>query len=137
MMTEDGKEELVTHFNRAWPLGGDFITRTELSLAMNHVEIRLQAAQSELSLKIKASELVQRNWILTGVIAILVTFGGGYFSLVSKLDRVTITVPELQVTIRARRDWMLRQEHKNDRQDRALQDLKPGYEPLPFESVPN
>lgn len=135
-MAEDTKEQMVEILNRAWPLGGDYVTRTELATAMHHVEEKLQSSQTELSLKIKHSEMTQRTWILSGIIATILAFGGGYVSLVSKLDRITENLPEITQTLEERRVWGGRQDQRDDRQDRSLEHLDPKYEGMPYTPQP-
>ena len=90
-MTENMQENraaLAETLQRAYAASGDYVTQSQLAAALGHIET-----------KISNSELRQRNWVLAGCLAIIITFGGGYMSLVSKIDRLTDAMPQLVSTV--------------------------------------
>lgn len=103
----------------------DYVTRIELADAMSLVET-----------KIVNSELRQRNWVLGGCLAIILAFGGGYMSLVAKLDRLSEAMPTIDRVLDGRKQWMLRKDQRDDRQDRALETVANTYEPMPYVETP-
>ncbi len=103
----------------------DYVTRIELADAMRLVET-----------KITNSELRQRNWVLGGCLAIIITFGGGYMSLVAKLDNLNQAMPVVNNVLDGRRSWMLRKDQMDAQQDGALKAVAPGYQPLPYAEPP-
>ncbi len=133
--TEDnGMAELL---RQAFPVEeGSYVTRGELRAAMEVLQTKLTSSENSLAQQIKTAEVVQRNWVLTGCLAILLTFGGGYISVIMKLDRLSQALPTMQQTLDDRRSWMLRQEQRDDRQDSALRGLDKNYNALPYEESP-
>jgi hypothetical protein len=115
--------------DRAIPLaptgGGTYVTREEFDAALNMIES-----------KIENSSLRQRNWVLAGCIAVMLAFGGGYISLMSKLDRLTDALPTLAAKTDARGPWIQRQERRDTMQDEALRKLDREYQPLPYQEPP-
>ncbi|MES2902838.1 MAG: hypothetical protein V4696_01510 [Pseudomonadota bacterium] len=110
----------------AYPLGtGEFISRHEFTSALATIET-----------KITNSELRQRNWVLGGCLAIILAFGGGYMSLVAKLDRLAEAMPAIDRTLEGRKSWMLRQDERDSQQDRALKTVVPDYETPPYVEPP-
>lgn len=103
----------------------EYVTRIELADALRLVET-----------KIVNSELRQRNWVLGGCLAIILAFGGGYMSLVAKLDRLTEAMPVTNSVLDGRKQWMLRKDQRDDRQDRALETVTNTYEPMPYLETP-
>lgn len=103
----------------------NFVTRDEFEGAIRHVEIKIENAA-----------LKQKLWVLSGVIAIMLTFGGGYVSLVSKLDRLNENMPPLVTKLEARGTWMQRQEQRDALQDGALRKIDDKYVPMPYVPLP-
>ena len=98
----------------------EYVTRIELADALRHVET-----------KITNSELRQRNWVLGGCLAIILAFGGGYMSLVDKLDRLNEALPIITEILEGRRTWILHNDRRNDGQDSAIKTVVPGYQVPP------
>jgi hypothetical protein len=111
--------------HRAYPIGGDYVTQFQLTSALQHIET-----------KISASELKQRNWVLGGCLFIIMAFGSGYMSLVSKLDRLVDAMPQINETLDARRSWMLRKDQQDVQQDIAIKSVAPRYIPSPYVEPP-
>ena len=127
-MTENMQENraaLAETLRRAYSDSGDYVTQSQLAAALGHIET-----------KISNSELRQRNWVLAGCLAIIVTFGGGYMSLVSKLDRLTEAMPQIVTTLDGRHSWMLHKDLRDDGQDGAIKLVVPNYKPLPYAEPP-
>ena len=124
-MDRDERAELADVLHRAYPLGGDFVTQTQLTAALQHIET-----------KITASELKQRNWVLGGCLAIILAFGSGYASLVAKLDRLTEALPVLSETVDGRRTWMVNKDQIDRVQDGAIKSVAPQYQPIPYVDPP-
>ncbi len=98
-----------------------FVTHDELAVELAHIET-----------KIENSQLRTRIWVLLGVLAIISALGGSWVSIMTKLDSITDT----KSTVDQRRPWMLRQDQRDDQQDRALQGVAPDYQPLPYLEPP-
>ena len=127
-MTENMQENraaLADTLRRAYSASGDYVTQSQLSAALGHIET-----------KISNSELRQRNWVLAGCLAIIVTFGGGYMSLVSKLDRLTEVMPQIVTALDGRKSWILRKDVRDDKQDGAIKIAVPSYIPAPYMEPP-
>ena len=127
-MTENMQENraaLADTLRRAYSDSGDYVTQSQLAAALHHVET-----------KISNSELRQRNWVLAGCLAIIITFGGGYMSLVSKLDRLTEAMPQIITTLDGRRSWMLHKDQRDSEQDGAIHSVAPKYVPGPYVEPP-
>ena len=103
----------------------EYVTRIELADALRHVET-----------KIANSELRSRNWVLAGCLAIIVAFGGGYMSLVAKLDRLNEAMPVVNDVLDSRHTWMLRKDQRDDQQDRTLKIIVPSYQLPPYVEPP-
>ena len=128
-MTENMQENraaLADTLRRAYSDSGDYVTQSQLAAALGHIET-----------KISNSELRQRNWVLAGCLAIIITFGGGYMSLVSKLDRLTEAMPQIITTLDGRRSWMLHKDQRDSEQDGAIHSVAPKYVPAPYMEPPN
>ena len=104
---------------------GEYVTRIELADAMKLVEAKLIT-----------SELRQRNWVLGGCLAIILAFGGGYVSLVDKLDRLNEAMPLVNNVLEARHSWMLRKDQVDAHQDTALGGLDKKYIAPPYVEPP-
>ena len=127
-MNEDMAESrsiLAETLQRAYSASGDYVTQSQLAAALGHIET-----------KISNSELRQRNWVLAGCLAIIVTFGSGYMSLVSKLDRLSEALPQVVQTQEGRRVWMLHKDRRDSEQDQALKSISPQYVPEPNIDTP-
>lgn len=107
------------------PPPSEFVSRDEFNSKIETVES-----------KIANSELKNRNWVLVGCLALILTFGGGYMSLVSKLDRLNEAMPVVNNVLDGRRSWMMRKEQRDGDQDRALKQLAPDYIPQPYVEPP-
>ncbi len=137
MPDKDEAESVKALLNQAFPMpDGGSVSHADLQQLATVFNTKLESLETTLRLKIKNSELLQRNWILTGCIATMLVFGGGYISIVSKLDRLTDALPAMQIVMEQRRQWMQRQEQRDDRQDRSLQQLDTSYEAMPYVEPP-
>jgi hypothetical protein len=87
--------------------------------------------------KIENASLRQKQWVLTGCLAILISFGGGYISLVSKIDRLTDALPLITQKQTDGEPWMQRQDQRDLMQDEVLKKLDKNYQPLPYQAPPN
>lgn len=137
MSNEDDKASVSAILRQAFPVREGPVTHDDLAQMQVSFNEKLQALGEILRLKIKNSEAAQRNWILTGCIAIMVAFGGGYVSIVSKLDRLNAVLPTMQITLETRRLWMQRQEQRDNLQDQALKQLDNSYAAMPYVEPPN
>ena len=108
----------------AYPLPDNslFVTRDELDRRIDHVETKIEVGQ-----------LKVRNWIMAGALAILLTYGGGFVTLLVKLDQVA-TTPEV---LAGRGRWMADVEMHEALQDREIQRHLPGYTPPPLPVRPD
>ena len=122
---DERQRELAENLHRAWPIGGEYVTHAELTSELEKIE-----------LKIENSVQRQRNWLLGGCMAIILSFGGGYVSLVSKLDRISDELPNLERIQEGRRGWIARKDVLDEHQDRAIQKADPGYQPMPYIEAP-
>ena len=86
--------------------------------------------------KITLSESRQRNWVLGGCLAVIVTFGGGYVSMATKLDRLNEAMPIINQILEGRNRWMQHDNRRDNRQDEKLKALDPAYEPIPYMETP-
>ncbi len=137
MSTKEDTESVERLLNQAFPMPtGGSVSHMDLAHLASNFDTKLTSLESALRLKIKNSELTQRNWILTGCIATMLVFGGGYISIVGKLDSLTTVMPALQITMEQRRQWMQRQEQRDDRQDRSLEQLDQDYKSMPYVEPP-
>lgn len=102
-----------------------YVTREEFFATVTAIEAKIEVASSR-----------QKIWVLSGCVAILISFGGGYVSLVSKIDRLTDALPAIAAKQDARAPWIQRQEQRDAMQDQALQKLDPKYQPLPYQEPP-
>jgi hypothetical protein len=122
---DERQQRLADNLHRAWPIVGEYVTHAEFAAKMGEVETKIDNAS-----------LRQRNWVLGGCLGIILAFGSGYISLVSKLDRLTDALPILAATQEHRGPWIQRQEQRDDRQDQALHKLAPDYSGLPYVEPP-
>ena len=104
---------------------GNFVSREEFEETIQRIRVEIENAS-----------LKTRQWVLTGVVAIILTFGSGYISLVSKLDRLNDAMPGISSVLDGRRVWMQRQDQRDDMQDEQLRTVNPKYQPLPFAETP-
>ena len=125
MVNEENRAALAETLQHAYAAGGDYVTQSQLNAALHHVET-----------KIVNSELRQRNWVLAGCIAIIITFGGGYVSLVSKIDRLTEMMPVITQILEERRLWISHTDKRDDGQDGAIKSVVPSYQPPPYVEPP-
>lgn len=113
-----------------------YITRAEFVRELTHFEKTIDQ-----SLQLEVTK-VQR-WIFGGVLAFLVTFGGGgvaaYTSIITKLSSVEVIAKE---TTRAndrldnRSQWIVAKDHRDQGQDEALRRLDPSYRPAAVPELP-
>ncbi len=94
------------------------------------------ATISTIESKIENSALKQRLWVLTGCVAILIGGGAGYASIISRIDQLTIALPELTHHQEAVAPWIQHQEQRGTLQDAELKKLDPSYEPMPYREEP-
>lgn len=102
-----------------------FVTRDEFAAKFNLLESKIENAS-----------LRQKQWVLTGCLAILISFGGGYVSLVSKLDRLTQALPTITERQNTRWPWVQQQQQRDLMQDEVLKKLDRNYQPLPYQAPP-
>lgn len=124
---EGGSEILRDLIQHAIPVNaqGGFVTREEFVATVKTIESKIENAS-----------LRQKQWVLSGCLAILLSFGGGYMSLVSKLDRLAQALPPLIQKSDARAPWIQRQEERDSMQDEVLRKLDKSYQPLPYQVPP-
>ncbi len=102
-----------------------FVTHAEYLAGMKLIDVQIANA-----------ELKMRNWVLAGLIAILIMGVGGYVSIVTKLDRLVEALPGVDRVLEGRRPWMLRKDERDGQQDHALKSLLPDYQPAPYVEPP-
>lgn len=107
------------------PVGGHFVTREEFVATINNIET-----------KIEREGLRTKLWVALGCVGIIVANIGGYVSLVSKLDSLAGSLPQLVKVQEGRAPWIQRQEQRDSLQDEALRKLDRDYQPLPYEPPP-
>ena len=120
---------------RAFP-DTNYITQTQLNMLEERLDSKLHQTEITMMQRLKASEAAQKNWVLTGCLAILLTSSAGYISIVVKLDRLTEALPDMQETLDHRRTWMERKDQRDDRQDQELVKAHPDYVPMPYVESP-
>ena len=128
MIDQPARDALGAALHFAYPMEhamSEYVTRIELADALRHVET-----------KIINSELRSRNWVLGGCLAIILAFGGGYMSLVAKLDRLNEAMPVVNEVLDNRHTWMLRKDQRDDQQDRTLKIVVPSYQLPPYVEPP-
>lgn len=126
----------LLHSTFPLPSEVDFVTRAEFTSMVKNVEDKIATSHELLQLQIKGSELSQRNWVLMGCLAMMVTGGGGFLTVVTKLDRLNEALPEIQQTLDSRKTWIVRQGRRDDEQDRSLESLDPKFQAMPFSEQP-
>lgn len=122
---EENRAALAESLQHAYSSSGDYVTQGQLSAALGHIET-----------KISNSELRQRNWVLVGCLAIIISFGGGYMSLVGKIDKLSDSMPGIVEVQEGRRVWMIRKDQRDSDQDQVLKSVVPKYIPQPYGDVP-
>jgi hypothetical protein len=105
--------------------GQSFVTRDEFVATVKTIES-----------KIENSSLRTKQWVLAGCVAILVSGGSGYVSLVSKLDRLTQALPAITERQNTRWPWVQQQQQRDLMQDEVLKKLDRNYQPLPYQAPP-
>lgn len=112
------------------PFGHEpYVTHEQMGRALQDLEKRIEV-------RLENAMLRTRNWVLGGVLATALLFGGGFITLVNKIDRMSELLPKIAAIQESRGDWMQTQGQRDAVQDRALQKLDEDYEPVPFETVP-
>lgn len=109
--------------------GRDYVTRTEFRQDMKDLEGRLE-------IRLENAMLKTRNWVLGGIIASGLIFGGGFLTMMSKFDRVATSVERMNVSLDQRRQWIDESDERDRRQDMAIGKVVPEYTPAPFETRP-
>ena len=107
----------------------DFVTRAEFQRDMERLEQRLEV-------RLENSMLRTRNWVLGGIIASGLIFGGGFITMMSKFDRVSDAVMRMQNSLDQRRVWVSESDERDRRQDDAIREVVPTYTPAPFGTTP-
>lgn len=127
MAENEGAEIVRDLLQHAIPVNSTagFVTRDEFVATVRTIEQKIENAA-----------LKQKQWVLTGCLAILISFGGGYVSLVSKLDRLSQALPDIAQKSDARGPWIQRQEQRDTMQDEVLKKLDKDYQPLPYQPPP-
>lgn len=105
--------------------GAHYVTRDEFMATVKTIESKIENAS-----------LKQKQWVLSGCLAILLAFGGGYISIVSKLDNLSEAMPVVAERQNSRWPWVQRQEQRDIMQDEILKKLDRTYQPLPYEPPP-
>lgn len=124
-MTDDSERKEIIHdlLSGAIPVNpqsqGGYVSREEFMATVRTIESKIENAS-----------LRQKQWVLTGCIAILVSFGGGYISLVNKLDRLTEALPGILQKQTSIDPWIARQQQHDFMQDEALKRLDKNYQPI-------
>jgi hypothetical protein len=112
------------------PFGHEpFVTHEQMGRALTDLERRIEV-------RLENAMLRTRNWVLGGVLATAILFGGGFITLVNKIDRMAEAIPRIATIQENRGVWMQQQGQRDAVQDRTLQKLDKDYEPVPFEAVP-
>lgn len=128
-MAEESSEILRDLLANAIPVNpttqGQFVSREEFMATVKTIEQKIENA----ALKTKA-------WVLSGCVAILISFGSGYISLNNKLNRLTEALPQIATIQSGRAPWIQRQEQRDAMQDDVLKKLDKNYQPLPYEPAP-
>lgn len=112
------------------PFGHEpYVTHEQMGRALGDLEKRIEV-------RLENAMLRTRNWVLGGVLATAILFGGGFITLVNKIDRMSELLPRIAAIQENRGNWMQTQGQRDAVQDRTLQKLDEEYEPVPFETVP-
>jgi hypothetical protein len=118
--------DLLTHAIPVSPQStSSFVTHEEFKATIKTIETRIELAATK-----------QRQWVLSGVIAILLGGVSGYVSLVNKLDRLGEALPKIAQVQDGRAPWIQRQEQRDSLQDQSLKKLDKSYQPLPYSPPP-
>jgi len=104
---------------------GDYVTRSEMSNALQQLETRLD-------IRLENSMLKIRNWVITGMLAGGILFGGGFITTIIKIDRVAESMPVITQQLERRRVWSEEKNAHDYKQDRVIGKLDPQYEPEPM-----
>ena len=118
----------------------NFVSREEMARELNalerRIEGRIDSLGSTIGTRFENSELKMRNWVMSGMIASAIMFGGGFISLYTKLDRAAEQTGEITSALDSRRAWIDETDERDRRQDAAIEKVLPTYTPLPFEARP-
>lgn len=106
----------------------DFVTRSELRMEMTSLEQRLE-------IKLENAMLKTRNWVLGGIIASSIMFGGGFLTMLLQFNRTADVVIAMQKTLEHRRAWSFESDERDRRQDQAIKELKPTYQTEPYKTM--
>lgn len=107
------------------PQGAQYVTRDELNAKLEDIKTKIDNAA-----------LKQKIWVMGAALAIIASFGGGYVSLVAKLDSVVSELPELAKKQEQRSPWIQRVDQRDARQDDELKKIDNSYQPLPYQEPP-
>lgn len=102
-----------------------FVSRAEFIATIKTMEVKIEAAS-----------LRTKQWVLAGCLAVIISFVGGYASLISKLNELTNELPKIEAVQQQRGPWIQREEQRNNRQDDTLHKLDKTYSPFPYEDAP-
>lgn len=129
MPDREGAEILSDLVRGAIPLNpapsGQYVTHEEFVATIRTVEQKIENAS-----------LRTKQWVMGGVLAVILSFGGGYMSLVNKLDRLTEALPTITQRQNTRWPWVQQLQQRELMQDEALKKLDKSYQPLPYEAPP-
>lgn len=104
---------------------GQYVTREEFIATVQTIESKIENAS-----------LRTKQWVLAGCVAILVSGGGGYISLVNRLDRLTEALPVIAERQNNRWPWVQQQQQRDIMQDEVLKKLDRNYVPMPYDPPP-
>lgn len=121
--------DLLHHAIPVSPSSSAYVTHEQLGHILANLERQLDVRLENVILK-------TRNWVLGGVLASALVFGGGFITLVNKIDRMAEALPRIAAIQDSRGDWMQRQGQRDATQDQTLQKLDKEYEPVPYDVVP-
>ena len=130
MDKKDAAPELRGILDRAF--NHSYVTLEDLNSRMETIDQKFINAD----VKLDSSANKLKIWILVAFITVISSVVGTYISMVEKLDRLNEALPAITRTLEARRPWFPREELRNDRQDRSLQNIDPKYQPMPYREPP-
>lgn len=134
-MNEPDDNGMRAILNRAFP-ETTYVTQAQFTMLEESLDKKLKTSKEAMMLHLLTSEAKQKNWILTGCLAIVLSSTAGYVSIVIKIDRLSMSLPKIEGTLDTRRGWMEQKDRQDDRQDQALAKAAPGYVPLPYNELP-
>lgn len=102
-----------------------FVTREEFDAKIGTLESKIEGEATKTKL-----------WVVVGCMAIIASFGGGYVTLISRIDRISEALPEIAKVQDGRREWIQLQDQRDSQQDAALRRIDSSYQPLPYQASP-